>query len=43
MILPTSLMMNKDGKPLVQLPHSAKASQAIAERIEFNWRGSKPS
>jgi hypothetical protein len=36
-------IVNKNGKLLVQLPHSAKASQAIAERMGIDWRGPKPA
>lgn len=33
----------ENGRMLVQLPCSAKASQAIAERMGIDWRGPKPS
>lgn len=33
----------ENGKMLVQLPCSAKASQMIAERMGIDWRGPKPS
>lgn len=36
-------IVNKDGKLLVRLPRSAKASKAIAERMGIDWREPKPS